>query len=560
MTFIRVEYDVVVQEKDNPEYYIAPQSVVVVYRVQEIPTANVEMAFGETFDSSGIDNQQAWRDLVEKWSNGRTALQIRVIRNELSVASAASPRATDQIIFEGYLYVPSLQLQRKGGSYTFQLQHWTRDLTIGSMIVGMARPLHPGNPRVGILNQEPDGADLTASPRQLEGIVYRAGLPNNFRSKAADDIWGLVQKPILAALLMRNNQLEFQELFTSCADAMNVPSRVAMAALQRVQGPSPDLGSPYRDGAVPITLARSMTGEARAQIGEAIASAIGDTAVGSFANTTAWTQIMSFCAQFGLLFVARSEDAVIMPAAYGVSNIYDVEIQEQSLVEVAWSSSQQMTLRGLGMMTRLAEDMNGVDVASRDPKFRPHGCFIRSASAEDGMVAFIQPPSWLDNLPVGSTVSMAAKRSLAGRGLNNPPPIDGEPVPGEVEADRLFRGSVMQNIYDAYAKFRFFESELFGRIVRLSTTYRTDIAPGSTVRIRLRPEELTARLNVKAQSLVAMVTGLTLSINRPRRQAVTAMELNYTRTEAQLADPQYNLPQHPLYEQMVPGISLVTNP
>jgi hypothetical protein len=77
------------------------------------------------------------------------------------------------------------------------------------------------------------------------------------------------------------------------------------------------------------------------------------------------------------------------------------------------------------------------------------------------------------------------------------------------------------------------------------------------LRVQLRPDRLISRLNLNTETVVGVVTQMSLAISRKGRQAVSVYNMDYGRVERQVADPQFSVDNHPIFESTVSGLPLV---
>lgn len=568
MTFERNEYEVEIGPAFGPVIY--PTLVTCVYRLNTVPTARVDLAFGEGFEQGDTEELEASLERVAQWAEERTLVQIRY-RRTVTNFDTGNAETQNEVIFEGYFFAPTFQLASQGASYTFQMQHWSRDLSLGSLLVDYALPGHPQSAAAQLLYRTQTLGDAgligghSAGNLRVEGLAWKLGLEADWYEKIVEDIWAYGQKEILAALLLKQFNAPVSKVLDDCANSINGPSQLAQNALQRIQGPSTALGRAYTEG-VPLKITDTISDSAREILGTQIGDAIGNRSLSSMQRTNAWQQLLSFLKEFGCNFVARPTDAVIVPFNAGIAQPYTVEVVEDEDFEVSWTSFKQIDVRGVGVLTGYSPKLGEASLIKQlDADLLAHGCFLGSQDPDDGMVIYTRPPVWMRDLPPVRLNTEMARKAARGSGMQVqatglPEGVQffQEPQESTSTEDQTaeFRKNTTKNLYDAYAHMLYLESNLQGQSAKLATYFRTDIAPGSAIRIRLRSPRLTARLGFEVSTLVAIVTSATLAIHRGRH-AVTSYDLNYTRSESQLSDDRYTLDEHAYFANQISGLPLV---
>jgi hypothetical protein len=576
MSFERTEYSVVLREArydlkssqqwNQPSLYpdIECQSATVVYQVNGLPSAKVELPTGFVWGSQDAGDASEW---LELWAASHTQVEIIVTRSTNNTNSSRVT-ITRECIFTGYLLVPTIELLKSGAGYSFQLQHFFSDLATSSLMISYAMPTHPNASDAaniyksgGVEAALPQGGDTDPQGTQvnvkLEGIAWQLGLPDGWQTTALDDVWGNIQKPILKALIDKKIISQPLALNGPCRNALNQPSAEAGAALDKIS-PVPANGTTTYSGTYgrPLSLAKSIDPAIRGQLGEQIAFAIGNVPVSGYGGQTAWDRIMQFCAEFDLLFVARANDGVIIPATTGLNKPYAVEIYETDYQELGWVASQQIGIRGIGILASMQQTVGGGLGATDDGSVSANGCFIADATAafgqnrsqhDFGLIHYQNVPRWMANIPPASLLAAGIRT-----GSGSTPFTPASPAGGTAAPPAQSYG----DLYTALAHMRYLQAELNGRAIQLGGRYRTDIAPGSLVRVRVDPANLNMKTALKTENLIGMVTSVTLSVSRSGGRAFTAFQLNYACTESQLSDPNYTIDAHPFFGDAVKGLPL----
>src|SRR5690606_26851633 len=107
----------------------------------------------------------------------------------------------NRVVFEGYIDSPSLQATPTSVGYNLNLQHWTRDLALGTLYMWYALPNQANQPNIpGIYSLSESGQ---AGYNDTEGIPSRLGLPKSWRETLLDDLWENGQKQVLKNLVVQ---------------------------------------------------------------------------------------------------------------------------------------------------------------------------------------------------------------------------------------------------------------------------------------------------------------------------------------------------------------------
>jgi len=98
---------------------------------------------------------------------------------------------------------------------------------------------------------------------------------------------------------------------------------------------------------------------------------------------------------------------------------------------------------------------------------------------------------------------------------------------------------------------------LKGRTGQISGFLRYDICPGSTVKLEGTGEQFLGRGDALNFDIFAQVTRVSHVINAEGRQAGTAFQLNYLRTEAENAVDATSIAKHPFFTTPWKGAPIV---
>lgn len=553
MKFIRRQFEVTLRAATSQQS-VPLESVTVNYQLNGIPSARVELGFGQSFTQTVAQELSQATAVLEQWIDTRELIQI-VVKTTSSQTTGVgnagfSPTysGSTQVIFEGYIDVPSTQITNTAVGYSFNLQHWSRDLTIGSLAAWYALPNQPGQPNLPAIYTTRNASGTNQA--RVEGIPYKLGLGAGWETQIGDDLWELGQKPVLQSLIDMKYLSGFIENFTDCRDALNKPSSKAGEAIQRITTTNS-----------PLKISSRISASHRTTLIRKLAWGIGMQPLAGYQRVTAWDKILSFCNDLGCVFVPRATDALIIPANFAAKSRGTV-IPADELAELAWSSYQQLLIRGAGFIIETPHAMGNASIAQNRAQANPqsgvaptvvgnYGCYIGSPDPNEGIVHFGTAPYWLENIP--NPIALQRQVQLR-RGQSGSQPVTNTTAP----APQTPTPAEEHDLHTLYAKFRYLEKNLLNRVIRFSTPFRTDLAPGSLVTLQV-PLTRSGIINSPV-NLTGTIVALTLSISRNRRQAVTIYQADYTRTSQQLnlngtADL-YAMESHPLFDTYTPAVSI----
>lgn len=570
MTFVRREYLTWLEEVpsqgiitsttqiQNQSRKIFPQAVSVTYRLNDIPVAVVSVTFGKSF-SGQITDEQVQSDirLIRAWSENR--VQLRII-NEIKEFNLETGQTTSKVdvLFQGYILAPSVQLMRNHAGYDFQMQHWLVDLSSGSILTHFA-VAHPSNTtRQARIYSPRTTSGSTTSRLATESIIRRLGLGRNWRRDVFRDIWANGMKSIFAHFATVDLKPLKIVGGTRCSDQLNSVPNVVRQALSRIQGPfstdsveANQLSRNYDQFGGPITFRSDIEERVVNVLQRNIADFISNKKIEEYSGETFWHKLMTFCSQFGLVLIPRAEDALIVPQNIGlsVSDLNNPDISESEIEEMSWTAFQQNTIRGMGIMTNRQSSIGAVSTINQDPiRNVEFGCHIATDDADKGMVVFTRPPAWLANISVGALSRFNPSRIVRAERTMYQIRTEISDQESEISSEIVeFKNRGYSDILNAYAKLLYLENNLKHRILGIACPIRTDIAVGSMIKVGLDSSKMVNRLNLPTQSVTGLVAGLTMIVDRSRMLATTTYHMDYVRTREQMEDPDLINDGHPIF-------------
>lgn len=534
----RSSYELLLWPVDDPSQVVRLEHASISYKLNDIPQAMVRLVHGYSFTTGEATKlPDDWRDPTKKFRIGYKVKQSRSFDGKVVTR--------EKILFEGYPVTPSAEIAAGSGDVTLLLQHWLRDLANSVVRSQFSYPGHIGQKYYDAITYRDSMAGVRV---KSEGIAKSVGLPGNWEYTVGNDIWALGAKQILAVLLT-NPVMEKLAANQFCINALNVPTKMAAEALQRIQGPSERLGSAYSNGGQAIKIYQGLDGKAVSTVAHGIAAAIGYRPVAELESLSAWDMILGFTSAFALYVVPRPTDAFIAPGIPGLNRYYDVNVMENDLWQLSWSDTRNVSLRGVAVAVTVNDHAGLTAQRQNRDKFKRSqagGCYVVSDDPDDGLVSFVRPPVWLVTAQIDKPPGDQALKDGDVGGIHNPPPLpDGGDEPVTVE-----------DYFGLYAKQRYIEEQLRGRTLQVMTDFRTDICVGSTIAVAIRNQYSKVRLGLQTTSLVGLVREVTLSISRVSGDASTSLVLDFVRTIEDVNDEKLSVDKHPTFDATFVGAEL----
>lgn len=532
-------FEVLLYPTDSPGNPKRISAVTTTYNSMQIPDAVVKVAIGKPMAAGG---RQPDNVIPSDWLD-----QTRLLRIALR-STTISPRTlkavtTEQVLFEGYPNAPSSQLGPRSGEIAISMQHWLRDLTTGSVLHEYAYPVDQSR-KLETLYRKPDDSGSATGYGSLADSI---GLPIGWETKIKEDVWANGLKKILSLLATKQVFGQFTG-FTACDGQLNAVSPLAASALQRIQGPSGLLGSPYADGGVPLAI-RGDVSEAGGVLTTAIASLLGDTTIQTFQGSTFWDHMLRACAELFVEIIPRPLDALLVPMIATPDAIYGTQILEDSSSSLNWAETKQMAVRGIFVLAP-SPNLSGVDTGNFTDKELtsvPVGCHVASNDPRYGRIFPVGAPVWLSDLSRGSPGLLdgsSSRQSDPGNGAA--PPAVGNPATTGIAG-----------ILNDYAKSRYVEEALRYRTAVIMTAFRTDIAVGSTVAVSLRTDAIASTVGSETTTLIGRVASSTHSIDRTASQANSHFSLTHVRSLQEFQSGEFTVSEHPIFSTKFLGAPLI---
>lgn len=363
--------------------------------------------------------------------------------------------------------------------------------------------------------------DLFTSVSQRGGAASQHAISsvNTWNSEKLPDLWALMQastaelvKPSEATATL----LAAQEGSTAGAGSTVIAGNtLGVAAFSRVQG---DLVlNPFTE-----------------QLRTAIAGTVNEIILADEGGQTLFSKLLTCAMTFGFSFIPRVNDGLAV-AAFPFSRDVGVVLPASEYEKIEGSMQRPfptsaVALMGTGTLAAVS--------AESSPKV-PKRVGFYDSGIEGGVLHLQSANKWLNDL------SPYTKGTRETSGVQTPRYVGRHRKSGQSSNPREEKDATMG---DAYAKWIWNNIAYANRSAPVVAAYRTDICPGSSV--KLECPDFKGRI-----PLFGFVEAVTLSVDALNATANTTLLLSSIRTEQEMASAQSG---HPLFQNTFYGDTLVT--
>jgi hypothetical protein len=265
-----------------------------------------------------------------------------------------------------------------------------------------------------------------------------------------------------------------------------------------------------------------------------------------------------FAADYSFAVVPRAQDGLVVPFIPGYRGpsggaFADILADEQGGSEAG--AAMPRPLRGYGILSGIASragtNLTPGDAPS-DADMGVGGYF--SPKDKKGAVMIGQAPAWLASMVSPSLYGDDASGAFDGCS-NSLSPGDGKDTGAR---DKIpAKGKKIKAALDAYARCRYAQEVLKGRMQVVSGIFRVDIAPGSLVRIEGASEKFIGDYDGLAGIAFGQVLRVTLVLDAEAPSAGTAFHVGFVRSEWENGRDATSVDAHPIYKKAFNGCPLV---
>lgn len=459
--------------------------------------------------------------------------------------------------FEGYVVGMGIDRDVSGrATATLGATHWLSDLAFSSAV---SRSSAPGNP-----SDLSFGASFRLGKTSAVS-AFTNGLPFTHvtSTTVSTDFWGKALYPLLANLCA-TDRLEAKAIGLVPALAGGDKSNFeALRALRRIEGSG--LAYHYAQA---LKLDPKEVGLVTAAT--AIATSLLLASADSVATSTLWDRLVADILPNHLLALVPMVDrALIVPFVPGLRSTW-TRLNASELGAIKQTQRNPRPLLGFGLLASVAAVNGGLLPGNGRPSggvdsstLGVAGYYQNSdpASAR-GMVHFKAAPPWLRAAhapppPAHLVVPPGGVRGGAGApGVGVRPPAD------TALGVNLTRS---RTLWNEYARALYCYEILRGRAGFLSSAFRMDLAPGSTVEIEA-VEDVFVKAALRgsgvplAGPLYATVSRVTSALDSEQTQAATLLQLDHLRTSQENTQDATSTARHPVWNNTWTGAPLLDNP
>ncbi len=513
--------------------------LVVNYELNSISSGTLMLPVGRRLTDDGV---AAIHDAVGRLGE-RVPVQVYASfdaadRSDETVSALGLPDGPF-LLFDGLAVFGHYDRSAMNAVYNLSLVHWAALLGEGSCFSYSSHPTNPAQYSFGAVLPQSD--DAGTKPNWT--VLTQASEAVNAQS-IGEDLWG-------SALYKWFETLAAQDMFAVwernlTGDASNT---VVKDALERFKP-----GGPYY---VPLELNQQAV-EVDVDLAEAIATDFGRALYpGQIANQTFWDLLVGrFASDYAFAVVPRVSYGLIVPFLPGYRGndgkaFADILAAEQTSSES--SAVMPRPLRGYGILSGMTSRA-GTNMMPDDGAAITGVGGWYSPPDKKGAVLIGQAPGWLSSILSPSLYADDASGAFEGCGdALNP----GKGKANEARTTAPAKAKRTKSALDAYAKCRYAQEILKGRMAVISGIFRTDVAPGSLVRIEGASERFLADTDQLGGVSYGQVLRVTLVLDAETPAAGTGLHIGFVRSERENDEDATSMDSHPLYKNAFLGCPLI---
>lgn len=547
-------YELLIYKSDEPENPRRLSGVNAAYSLQQIPSAVVYAPAGRPIAGDGSRVRSEDREIPDEWMEPTTLLTVAFRRIRRAKSLFSSAKSETIILFEGYPTIASSSMTKRSAEGVLTLTHWLRDLAASTAFHMYAYSPMTADMGVPILYREPAaavGVGGNPATHNVAGFVTRLGLPFDYVTRIQEDAWAFGFKSLIATLATYPLQKRFERV-VECGDLINTVNPRAAEAISRIEGPSPLLSRPYLDG-VPLQIRTDYNGVQIPELVSAIRKVVLDFSDVKGGGTF-WARLLRFASDMMLDVIPRPTDALVVPMVPIPDQLFETEIEPEEVLSINWAETDDMRLRGTILVGTAALDTIVMDATLQSRMGEiPLGCYVADADPAQGVIAPIRAPQWLERLASHYASFGFVNAFRVGRSHSestNSQFVDPTDKPNADSQNTV--------IFNEYAKMRWVEEELKNNRATVVTYLRTDIAPGSFIRVNLGDAAKYQPFGDVGEWIVGKVMSVSHRLDRSGRNAETQFSLGFVLTQSMYESGKFSQSQHPIFTEVFTGSALST--
>lgn len=520
------------------------------YPLNGIPRASLTLAAGRTTGKSGEFDVPALSHLKLDFVKYRTPARVyATLTEEAGVKVGAGPvnsnpfPAREFLVFEGFTSDQGYARGVAQVGFTVQLEHWLAALTFSSAVSAASHPANPFDllfPATTRLSNNDTAAGRAAGG----GLSGLGAAQAEIGVDALDDLWGNGILKWYRKLAERDHLLDAAvggqlRLVVDLNGEEERPNRVANAALDRM-GPA--------DG-VP-KLALDMTDASASIIADNVRREIAARTIDSAAGQTLWDNLMELGGRYLFSVSPGVESARVIPFTPSLRSPY-ITVFPTEMYNLERHTTTPVQTRAMVLYGVFSSEAGGGLGDEGEPaRAIGLGGVYRPSDGDQGTVRMIPAPSWLAGVSqqafvrVGGATADALVRNAGAH------PAGGGAVPPSTTDEAL---TGLKPVLDRFAHAAYLNDLTGFRTGTLTGKFRTDIAPGSIVRVLPMPEKFLGE-DDGGKPLFAAVVGVTLRLSSdPSPTATTILSLAHVRDRPENNLDRFTADRHPLYSTVWRG-------
>lgn len=518
------------------------------YRLNSIPSGSVQLALGRRADTLA---PHPIHSMIKRLRNKKP---IKVWGQFTSGGSfnfgplnaEDPPDGETALLFDGYTTGPGYERGTSAASYTIGIEGWLADLAYSSAI---SKSLHPSSPSDLVFPavMRAPTPETAAGAQALGGMTGAVTAALFSNPQFYDDLWSNGLKLWFQALANQDHLAALgSPLAVTGSLGPNGPNTQALKALSRMN--LGDMGSPA------LKLDLGGASASRLHIARNIQKELSRQTLETAAAQTMWDALIGMAGSFMFAVSPGIEKAAVVPLnpvlRKHYKTIYANEYDGGSL-----SGDMPRVLRAVGLFGSMRTEGNSTPGGSDQPDFRQIGIggWYEPAGAADGLVLLRTIPGWLNGPAaelflqpwIGRNALLFPTAAAPNAPAGGPPPSTWSSV---------LAG--MNDVINQFARSVYAGEVLKYRSGTLSGKFRTDIAPGSIIRLETAAEKFVGPADELGQFLFATVTQVSLFADAEASRAVTTLGLAHHRAEDENTADATSMDRHPLYATSWSGGSL----
>lgn len=448
-------------------------------------------------------------------------------------------------IFDGYIVNSSEQSSSGRSTVSFQLVNWLINLDLTPAISAVSHPKNAADYTWRAAAPKIDATTTGTLPGpEKVSLSKMVGIDLINEANATADLWGQGIQLWINKLAEQAASESYSPLTCLTVQQTQTFNR-ALTALSRLEGDG-NVGAGRSAWYRPL----SFTGyEGDRVLAEAIATDLGEEALDSSVTTSLWGKMIQYAGRYAFAFVPRVNTAMAAPYIPCVRGVYKTLWMDDTFQQ-GKSYARMHPIRASVMVSPYdTSSSTGSVVAGLSPDLVTFGagCYAppEMANSPDGTLLFNNVPPWMASYVYGAN---SPESSFLGAGGSGAPTSSSSANQGDGKGDNMTRAATRsRGILDRLAAYAYNLEVLRGSTATITSKFRLDIAPGSSVRVQKPAEKRLGGWDLSANDYVGSVQRMTLVLDAEAQIAQTDFQLNAVRTIDQHNSDIYTVAEHPLY-------------